>query len=634
MSDPDTDTRSSDADAETRLTDADDDAKTRFSIKGALHFGPTLRLVWNVSPGWTIANVVLSVVQGLLPLLGILLLYQIINGVTNAVQKPLDAAGQAAAFRNVAFWIVLAAGVGLVTAVARSVTMLVTEAQTQVVTDYVSDLVHSKSIEVDLQYYEDSKYYDLLQRAQQEAPYRPMSIIQDLMQVGQGLVTVGAMVALLLRLSWVVGLIVLAAALPSAIVRLIFSGKLYRWQRSATPADRKSSYLHWLLTNSSHAKEIRLFDLGSYFRDWFRVLRRTLRRERLGITYKRSLADLASGAVATLAVFGTFAYIAKKTIAGAMKVAGMVAYYQAFQTSLSALQQVLTGFAALYEDNLFMTYFHEFLALEHTIEEPAHPVPMPRPITEGIVFDDVSFQYPDTERTAIDRVSLYGKPGEVVALVGTNGSGKTTLVKLLCRLYNPQSGSITIDGTDLRELSTKELRREISVIFQDYAQYQLSVRQNIWVGNIAQPPDDAAVIEAARQAGADEVINGLANGYDTPLGKWFADGEELSIGEWQKVALARAFYRDAGILVLDEPTSALDPVAELTVFERIREMARNRAVILISHRFSTVYRADRIYILDKGSVAESGTHAELMELDGVYRRMYEVQARAYQTRAT
>jgi ATP-binding cassette subfamily B protein len=622
----------SDADTDTRLSDAD--AETRFSIKGALRFGPTLRLVWNVSPGWTIANVVLSVVQGLLPLLGILLLYQIINGVTNAVKKPLDAAAQAAAFRNVAYWIVLAAGVGLVTAVARSVAMLVTEAQTQVVTDHVSDLVHSKSVEVDLQYYEDSKYYDLLQRAQQEAPYRPMSIIQDLMQVGQGLVTVGAMVALLLRLSWVVGLIVLAAALPSAIVRLIFSGKLYRWQRSATPADRKSSYLHWLLTNSSHAKEIRLFDLGDYFRDWFRVLRKTLRRERLGITSKRSLADLASGAVATLAVFGTFAYIAKKTIAGAMKVAGMVAYYQAFQTSLSALQQVLTGFAALYEDNLFMTYFHEFLALERTIEEPAHPKPMPRPITEGVVFDDVCFQYPETERTAIDRVSLCVKPGEVVALVGTNGSGKTTLVKLLCRLYSPQSGSITIDGTDLRELSINELRREISVIFQDYAQYQLSVRQNIWVGNIAQPSDDAAVIEAARQAGADEVINGLANGYDTPLGKWFADGEELSIGEWQKVALARAFYRDAGILVLDEPTSALDPVAELTVFERIREMARNRAVILISHRFSTVYRADRIYILDKGSVAESGTHAELMELDGVYRRMYEVQARAYQTKAT
>jgi ATP-binding cassette subfamily B protein len=259
---------------------------------------------------------------------------------------------------------------------------------------------------------------------------------------------------------------------------------------------------------------------------------------------------------------------------------------------------------------------------------------MPRPITEGVAFDDVSFQYPETARTAIDRVSLYVKPGEVVALVGANGSGKTSLVKLLCRLYSPQSGKITIDGTDVREFSIKELRREISVIFQDYAQYQLSVRKNIWIGNIDQPADDAAVIQAARRAGADAVINGLANGYDTPLGKWFADGEELSVGEWQKVALARAFYRDAGILVLDEPTSALDPVAEWTVFERIREIARDRAVILISHRFSTVYRADRIYILDKGSVVESGAHAELMELDGVYRRMYEVQARAFQTRAT
>jgi ATP-binding cassette subfamily B protein len=598
-------------------------------VKGALRFGPTLHLVWSVAPGWTIVNVALAVIQGLLPMLGIVLLGLIINAVTKAPH----ASDQAAAWRHIAFLIVLAAVVGLVTAVTRSIAALVTEAQTQVVTDHVSDLIHAKSIEVDLQYYEDSAYYDLMHRAQQEAPYRPMSIIQNLMQVGQGIITVAAMVALLLALSWVVGLIVLVAALPSAIVRLSFSGKLYRWQRDSTSADRQSSYLHFLLTAGTHAKEIRLFDLGTYFRDWFRGLRKTLRRERLSITKKRSFADLASAAVATLAVFGTFAYIAKKTIEGAMTVGSMVVYYQAFQTSLSALQQVLTGFAALYEDNLFLTYFHEFLALERAIEEPAHPQPVPRPIRDAVVFDAVSFQYPETARTAIDSVSMYVRPGEVVALVGANGSGKTTLVKLLCRLYSPQTGRITIDGIDLCDFTTRELRREISVIFQDYAQYQLSVRNNIWVGNIAQPVDDAAIVEAARRAGADAVISGLADGYDTPLGKWFEDGEELSIGEWQKVALARAFYRDAGILVLDEPTSALDPVAEWTVFERIREMSRDRAVILISHRFSTVYRADRIYILDKGSVVESGAHAELMELDGVYRRMYEVQARAYQVKA-
>jgi ATP-binding cassette subfamily B protein len=553
---------------------------------------------------------------------------------TAAVKQPLGAAAEAAAFRHVAFLIVLAAIVGLVMAAARSAAMLVTEAQTQVVTDFVSDLVHSKSIEVDLQYYEDSKYYDLLQRAQQEAPYRPMSIIQDLMQVGQGLVTVATMLLLLLRLSWVVGLIVLLAALPSAIVRLRFSGKLYRWQREATPTDRKSSYLHWLLTDSSHAKEIRLFDLGTYFRDWFRALRKTLRRERLGITARRSLADLVSAAIATLAVFGTFAYIARKTIYGAMKVGTMVVYYQAFQTSLSALQQVLTGFAALYEDNLFMTYFHEFLALERTIEEPAHPKPMPKTHHRG-----------DRVRRRLVPVSRHGAHGDRPGLAARQ-AGRSGGARGHQRLGQDDARQAPLPPLQPAEREHHDRRHgHARALDQRPApRDQRDLPGLRPVPALGAPEhldrqhrpaaDDAGVIEAARQAGADEVIDGLSNGYDTPLGKWFADGEELSIGEWQKVALARAFYRDAGILVLDEPTSALDPVAELAVFERIREMARSRAVILISHRFSTVYRADRIYILDKGSVVESGAHSELMELDGVYRRMYEVQARAYQTRAT
>jgi ATP-binding cassette, subfamily B, bacterial len=566
-------------------------------------------------------------VQGLLPLLSISLLGLIVDGVTKAV----GAADKSAAFQHVALLIVLAAVVGMAAALARSAAALVSEAQAQVVTDHVSDMIHAKSIEVDLQYYEDSRYYDVLHRAQEEAPHRPTSIIDNLMQVAQGVVTVGAMVGLLLALSWVVGLIVVVAALPSAVVRLKYSGKMYRWQRGATAADRQSWYLHWLLTDGSYAKEIRLFDLGPIFMGWFRDLRTTLRRERLNITARRSLGDLGSAVIATLAVFGTFAYIAWRTIQGVMTVGSMVVYYQAFQTSLSALQQVLTGLAALYEDNLFLSYFHEFLALERTVAEPTHPRPMPRPLTEGVEFDRVTFQYPETTRTALDDVSLRIAPGEVVALVGANGSGKTTLVKLLCRLYSPQSGTITIDGIDLSEFATTDVRREVSVVFQDYAKYQLTARQNIWVGNVRRPADDAGIEEAARQSGADEVIEGLDAGYDTMLGKWFDEGEELSIGEWQKVALARAFYRDAGILILDEPTSALDPVSEWTVFERIRELAHGRAVVLISHRFSTVHRADRIYILEKGHVAESGTHGELMDLDGIYRRMFEVQAQAYRT---
>jgi len=302
-----------------------------------------------------------------------------------------------------------------------------------------------------------------------------------------------------------------------------------------------------------------------------------------------------------------------------------------FQTSLSALQQVLSGLAALYEDNLFLTYFHEFQALGRTVHDPAAPRALPRPMRDGIVFDQVSFAYPDTDRTAIDRVSLAIRPGEVAALVGPNGSGKTTLVKLLCRLYDPSEGRISIDGVDLRDVRVVDLRRGLSVIFQDYAEYQLTARENIWLGNVALDEGDTAVEAAARDAGADDVIAGLPEGYATRLGKVFEDGEELSIGEWQKVALARAFVRSAEILVLDEPTSALDPIAEWNVFERIRERAEGRAVILISHRFSTVRMADSIHIMDHGRLVESGTHDELLALDGRYARMYDVQARAYQT---
>ena len=593
-----------------------------------LHLGRTVRLVWSISPGWTAANIALAVVQGLLPLATLYMTKLI----TNAVVRGVDAPDKTAAFRHVAFLIVVAGVVGLVTALARSVSTLVGEAQGQVVTDHISDIIHAKSIEVDLEYYENSRYYDVLHRAQQEAPYRPTKIVNDLVSIGQSLISLAAVMALLFALSWVVGLVILVAALPGAYFRMRYSSKLYEWERRRTGADRRSWYLHWLLTDGSRAKEIRLFELGHTFRRWFSELRRDLRRERLAIVTKRSAADFASGAAAVVAIFGTFSYIAWRTVQGTLSIGAMIMYYGAFQVGLSSLQQVLGGLAGLYEDNLFLTYFHEFETLERAIDDPPDPQPVPRPMRTGIAFEDVSFSYPDTDRTAIERVSLVVHPGEVAALVGPNGSGKTTLVKLLCRLYDPQEGRITIDGQDLRSFGLVDLRRSMSVIFQDYAQYQLTARQNIWIGNVSLDPGDAAVETAARDSGAAEVIAGLRAGYETVLGKVFEDGEELSIGEWQKVALARAFVRGAEILVLDEPTSALDPIAEWRVFERIREMAQGKAVLLISHRFSTVRMADRIHIVEQGHIVETGTHAELMALDGRYARMYEVQAKSFVTR--
>jgi len=581
--------------------------------------------VWSIAPWWTVANVILAVIQGLLPLAQLYLMKLIVDEVTAGV----SAADKSQALSRTFWLIAIAAVVGLVTVLARSAAQLVGEAQGQVVTDHISDLIHAKSIAVDLEYYENSRYYDVLHRAQQEAPYRPTRIVNDLVMVGQSLVSLIAVAGLLIGLHWSLGLIVIAAAVPGAYVKIRYSGVIFSWQRRSTVADRRSWYYHILLTDGSKAKELRLLAIGEILREWFRGLRHRLRRERFRLIGLRSLADGVTGVVASLAVFGTFAFIARQAIRGAISLGSMVMYYQAFQTALTSLQQTLTGLAGLYEDNLFLSYYHEFMALEPTVIDPPRPRPVPRPLRTGVVFEGVSFGYPDSDRVALHDIDLEIKPGEVAALVGQNGSGKTTLVKLLCRLYDPQQGRVTLDGVDLREMSVAELRRSMSVVFQDYSQYYLTARENIWVGDVALDLHDEAIVAAARASGADEVIDSLAHGYDTILGKLFDEGEELSVGEWQKVAVARSFLRDADIMVFDEPTSALDPLAEWNVFERIRERARGRAVLLISHRFSTVRNADRIHIVDQGHIVESGTHTELMRLDGRYARMYEVQARAY-----
>ncbi len=331
-----------------------------------------------------------------------------------------------------------------------------------------------------------------------------------------------------------------------------------------------------------------------------------------------------------LAIFGSFLFIAQRTLAGAVTLGGMVMYYQAFQRGMASLQGFLKGVADLYEDSLFLSQFHEFIGFEPQVCEPAHPSPVPSPLREGIEVRGLSFRYPESDREALREISLTVRPGEHVALVGENGSGKTTLIKLLCRLYDPSSGSIRVDGEDLRCFETAEWRNQISVIFQDYARYHMTGRDNIRFGNIELPPEDGRVEEASRAAGAHEVLAGLPRGYETVLGKTFEAGEELSVGEWQKVALARALVGDSQVLVLDEPTSSLDARAEYEVYSRFHRFSKGKTVFLISHRLSTVRMADRIHVFAGGEIVESGTHDELVLRGGAYARMFELQARNYQ----
>jgi ATP-binding cassette subfamily B protein len=569
--------------------------------------------------------VALLVIQGVLPIASLYLLKLIID----AVASGISSGDIQPVLRQVTILIILEGVVTLVNSITRSVSGLVAELQGQAVTDRAQDIIHGKSIEADLEYYENAQYYDTLHRAQQEAPYRPIQILSDLLRLGQNGISLTAIAGLLVSLHWIIGVMLVFTAAPGMLARLAYSRRLYQWQRERTPIDRLSSYLSWILTHDTHAKEVRLFDLGEMFRKRYQETRSELRKERAILARERTLVDAGAQFLATLGVFGTFIFIAYRTVQGATTIGDLVMYYQAFQRGQAYVRELLGSLAGLYEDNLFLSYLYEFLDIKQKVLDPPDPLPVPRPLRSGITFEHVSFTYPHGAHPVVEDINLTIRPGEVVALVGENGSGKTTLCKLLCRLYDPSSGAITVDGISLPSFSVRALRKEISVIFQDYAHYNLTARENIWVGNIALSPDDPHIELAAHNAGAHDVIERLPKGYDTVLGKWFDAGEELSIGEWQKVALARSFLRDAQIIVLDEPTSAMDAKTEYEVFSRFRELVRGKSAMLVSHRFSTVRMADTIYVMENGRITESGSHDELIRRAGAYARLFEIQAQSY-----
>jgi ATP-binding cassette, subfamily B, bacterial len=583
-----------------------------------------VRLVWTSSPGWTTASIALVVIQSGLPLVQLYLLKLIVDAVAG-----LGRADAGAAFQRITVLVGVAAAAALLAAICRSLAGLVAEGQARAVSDHLHEVVHAKATDIDLEYYETARYHDALHRAQQEGAYRPTRIVNGLVQVAQNSIALLLMAGVLVAFHWGTALVLFAAAVPGVLMRLRQAHRTYESQRVQTQAERRGQYYHSMLTGSAHAKEVRLFGLGPVFRQRHRDLRDVIRRHRLQMATWRFRSDLVTQAAATLAVFGSFAFILYRASLGALTVGDVVMYYQAFQRGQDFLKDILGGLAGLYEDHLFLASLYEFLDMERTVVEPTTPKPVPRPLRAGIVFDGVSFQYPGAPRKVLQDVTLPIRPGEHVALVGANGSGKTTLIKLLCRLYDPTGGAITVDGIDLRDFETAELRREIAVVFQDWAAYHVSARDNIWFGDPRPDCDQARIHQAARDSGADDVIARLRKGYDTVLGKWFENGEELSMGEWQKIALARAFVRDTQIVVLDEPTSFLDVQAEHEVFNGFRQLAAGRSTILISHRLSTVRMADCIYVLEDGRIAESGRHDELVRRGQAYARLFETQAQSY-----
>lgn len=584
-----------------------------------------LSFVWKSGHKWTLASIGLLVIQGLLPLATLYLMKLLVDHVADALTQP-DPQFQ---LNEVAFIMMGMGGVALLSSVISILANWVSRGHSLLVVDHMQHILHTKSLEVDLEYYENSQYYDRLHRAQQEAASRPIAILHSLIQVGQNGISLVAMGGLLIVFHWAVVPILMLGALPEFLVRLRYANKIYDWERSRTGEERKAWYLNWILTRDTHAKEIRLFQLGSYFKDMYQEIRALLRFEELSLEKKRAFATLGAQVVATIGIFGVYFFLAHRTLQGFLTLGDLVMYFQAIQRGASFLQQFSGSLSGLYEHNLFLNNLDEFLKVKSRIEEPILPIAVPVSSSRGLEFDGVTFTYPGDTQKRLSNFSFSVKPGEHIAFVGANGAGKTTLVKVLCRLYDPDEGQIRFDNHNIRDFSVEGWRSEISVIFQDFARYFLSVRENIALTKQG-APDLSRIKTAATQAGAHEFIESLPFGYDTILGKWFEGGQELSVGEWQKIALSRAFFRNSQILVLDEPTSAMDAKAEAQLFERFHQLTMGRMAILISHRLSTVKMVDRIYVVDHGEIVESGTHDELILQEGSYAELYEIQAKNYQ----
>lgn len=493
----------------------------------------------------------------------------------------------------------------------------------------VNTAILEKALTLELRHFEDPDFYDKLTRARREASSRPLSLVQENFAIVRGLLTLAGYTALLVRFSpWAVGGLLLAAV-PAFISEARFSGAAFRLRNRRSPEARRLNYLEYVLANDEHAKEVKLFGLGPLLLRRYRGLAETFYADDRKLAVQRAGWTFGFSLIASAAFYGCYVAIALAAAAGHISLGDMTLYVVAFRQGQNAFQAMLTALGGMYEDNLYMSNLFEYLAIPTTAA--ASPRVPAAPAKEfGIRFENVGFRYPDARTWALRDVSVFIPKGESLALVGQNGAGKTTFIKLLTRLYTPTEGRILLDGRDLRDWEEAALRARIGVIFQDFNEYQFAVRENVGFGSVDHLEDSPRIRRAVDRGGATELIASLSAGIETQLGRYFQDGAELSGGQWQKLALARAFMREeADILVLDEPTAALDAVAEQAVFERFRALTAGRTAIVISHRFPTVRMADRIIVIEQGHIIEEGKHQELLAAGGRYARLFTLQAEGY-----
>jgi ABC-type multidrug transport system fused ATPase/permease subunit len=583
-----------------------------------------VQLVWETDWRLTIFLACLTVIAGLLPAAIAYVGKLIVDAVVQAAQSG-DPADRLTALTYLGYEAILVA----ILAAANQGLSLCQSLLRALLGQKVNMLILEKAQTLPLSYFEDSEFYDKMTQARRQASARPLSMVNrtfGLVQDTLRLITFGG---LLLQFSGWAVLLLLGATIPAFVAETQFAGEAFRLFKWRSPETRQQSYLEVLLAREDYAKEVKLFQLGPMLLQRYRDIFHRLYQEDRDLTVRRSGWGYGMGLLSTLAFYGAYCWIVLDAIAGRISLGDLTMYLTVFRQGQATFTSALTAIGGMYEDGLYLSNLYEFL--EQPI--PANTGYADRGLRpgEGLRFEEVSFTYPGSNRLALENVSFYLKPGEKLAIVGENGSGKTTLIKLLTRLYSPTGGRILLDGRDLEEWNHEILRKRIGVIFQDFVRYQFKVGENIGVGDVEEFEDTDRWRTAAHKGTATHFIESLPEGFDTQLGRWFKGGQELSGGQWQKIALSRAFMRSgADILVLDEPTSAMDAEAETKLFDQFREATENQMAILISHRFSTVRRADKIIVLSGGKLIEQGTHEELLEQRGRYARLFEMQAAGYQ----
>ena len=596
------------------------------------HLPRLLRLVWQTQPAYVVGVLLLRLVGAIIPL-GVLWVGKLIVDEVVARIAAYQATGNVE-WERLGWLLAAEFGIALVGAAASRAGALLESLLGDLFANETSVRLMSHAAALDLEQLENAEIYDKLERARRQTVGR-IALFSLLLQTVQDVITLASLaIALALYVPWLLVLLVVAV-LPSLLGETHFASLGYSLLYSWTPQRRQLDYLRFIGASDISAKELKLFGLSAFLVGRYEKLAREFYHANRNLAIRRSAVSVGLNALGTLGYYGAYGAIIYLTVIGHRSPAGVftigVLTFLAgsFRQSRDLIQRVLLSFAQVYEQSLYLDDLFGFFEIEPTIRDRPNALPVPNPVRSGFVFENVGFRYAGAERWAVRGLSFALAPGERIALVGENGAGKTTLAKLLVRLYDPSEGRILLDGVDLREYDLESLRRNVGVIFQDFVRYDFIVRENIAVGGIEWRDDEARIREAASRSLADSVVERLPGRYDQMLGRRFEGGADLSGGEWQKVALARAYMRDAQLLILDEPTAALDARAEYEVFLRFAELTRGRMAVLISHRFSTVRMADRILVLQGGELVEQGSHESLVEHGGLYAELFKLQAAGY-----